>query len=266
VTVAAGPRPAAGAGVAGGGSSGPPAAPGGSRAPGRGRRGQGRGRGRRRVRAVAVTAAVVMAGAGAAVASQALRGGGPPPAWLTAFNGYGSTSVAGAGAAVAVSVAPERAATASTSHAALVVTARTYGDIALTLRLRTEQQLRTGQAGHPKAWEVAWVLWHYTSDDRFYALTLEPTGWELSKQDPAYPGGERFLASGLVPRFPAGASYAVGVVQVGNQITVSADGRLLARYTDRSDPYLGGAVGLYAEDAQATFDHIAIASLSTGGK
>jgi len=213
-----------------------------------------------------VTAAVVMAGAGAAVASQALRGGGPPPAWLTAFNGYGSTSVTGSGAALAVSVAPERAATASTSHAALVFTARTYGDVALTLRLRTGQQLRTGPAGHPKPWEVAWVLWHYTSDDRFYALTLEPTGWELSKQDPSYPGGERFLASGLVPRFPAGSSYAVGVVQVGDQITVSADGRLLARYTDHSDPYLGGAVGLYAEDAQATFDHIAIASLATGGK
>jgi hypothetical protein len=185
---------------------------------------------------------------------------------MTAFNGYGSTTVAGTGAALAVSVAPERAASTSTSHAALVITARSYGDLALTLSLRTQQQLRTGKAGHPQPWEVGWVLWHYTSDDRFYALTLEPTGWELSKQDPAYPGGERFLTSGLAPRFPPGTTYTVGVVQVGNQITVSADGRLLARYTDRSDPYLGGAVGLYAEDAQATFDHIAIGQLATGGQ
>lgn len=213
-----------------------------------------------------MTAAVVVAGAAAAGVGEGLRGSALPSGWLTAFNGYGSTSVAGTGAALAVSVAPERAAAASTSHAALVVTARSYGDLALTLRLRTDQQLRTGPAGHPNPWEVAWVLWHYTSDDRFYALTLEPTGWELSKQDPSYPGGERFLASGLAPRFPPGTTYTVGVTQVGNQITVSADGRLLARYTDRSDPYTGGAVGLYTEDARATFDHIAIGQLTTGGK
>jgi hypothetical protein len=213
-----------------------------------------------------VTAAVVMAGTAAVVGAEGLHGEAHSSAWMTAFNGYGSTTVAGSGAALAVSVAPERAASASTSHAALVITARTYGDLALTLSMRTEQQLRTGPAGHPKPWEVGWVLWHYTSDDRFYALTLEPTGWELSKQDPAYPGGERFLTSGLTPRFPPGTAYTVGVVQVGNQITVSADGRLLARYTDRSDPYLGGAVGLYAEDAEATFDHIAIGQLATGGQ
>jgi 1,2-diacylglycerol 3-beta-glucosyltransferase len=257
--------PGPGRDAAGRGSSGPPAAPGGSRAPGRGRHGR-RPPGRRRVRALAVAAVVVVTGAAVAVGSEGLRGGAHPSAWLTAFNGYGSTTVAGSGAALAVSVAPERAASTSTSHAALVISARSYGDLALTLSMRTEQQLRTGQAGRPQPWEVGWVLWHYTADDRFYALTLEPTGWELSKQDPSYPGGERFLASGLAPRFPPGTAYTVGVVQVGNQITVSADGRVLARYTDRSDPYLGGAVGLYAEDAEATFDHITIGQLATGGK
>jgi 1,2-diacylglycerol 3-beta-glucosyltransferase len=256
---AAGERPEAGL-RAGGGPPRPPAGPGGSRAPGRGRRG------RRRVRALAVTAAVAVTAAAVTLTSEALRGSAQQPAWLTAFNGYGSTSVTGSGAGLAVSVAPERAAAASTSHAALVISAKTYGDLALTLRMRTDQQLRTGRSGHPEPWEVAWVLWHYTSNGRFYALTLEPTGWELSKQDPSYPGGERFLASGLTPRFPPGTAYTVGVVQVGDQITVSADGRFLARYTDRSDPYLGGAVGLYAEEARATFDRIAIGQLATGGQ
>jgi hypothetical protein len=126
-------------------------------------------------------------------------------------------------------------------------------------------QLRTGSAGKPNPWEVGWVIWHYTSDQHFYALTLEAGGWELSKQDPSYPGSERFLASGKDPRFPPGHAYAVGVVQVGDQITVSAGGRVLVRYTDSSHPYLSGSAGLYAEDASAVFDHIQISQLPAEG-
>lgn len=33
------------------------------------------------------------------------------------------------------------------------------------------------------------------SNFRFYALCLKPNGWEVSKQDPAYKGGQRFLKS-----------------------------------------------------------------------
>jgi hypothetical protein len=100
------------------------------------------------------------------------------------------------------------------------------------------------------------VVWHYTSNQRFYALTLEPTGWVLSKQDPAYPGQQRFLASGTTPRFRVGVPHSVGVVQAGNRITVSADGRLLTQFTDTQRPYLTGAFGMYCEDAHAQFDHI----------
>ena len=75
----------------------------------------------------------------------------------------------------------------------------------------------------------------------------------LSKQDPAYPGDERFLASGTTPLFRVGVPHTVGIVQVGNQITVSADGRLLTKFTDTQRPYLTGAFGIYCEDAQAQF-------------
>jgi hypothetical protein len=218
-----------------------------------------RSRGRVIALAAAVAAAVAAAGV---VTSSALLHGTPQTGWSTVFNGYGSTSITGSGPGLVVSVAPERATGPAQSHAALVVTDRFYGDLALTVRVRTTEQLRRGAAGHPAPWEVGWVVWHYTSNQRFYALTLERRGWLLSKQDPAYPGGERFLASGLAPVFPPGHDYTVGVVQEGDRITVSAGGRVLTGFTDHSNPYRSGAVGLYAEDARATFDHIKIGQLA----
>ena len=105
------------------------------------------------------------------------------------------------------------------------------------------------------------MVWHYTSNQRFYALTLEATGWVLSKQDPAYPGGERFLASGKTPVFRLGATHTVGIVQIGDQMTVSADGHLLTQFTDTQRPYLTGAFGFYSEDAQASFGQIRLLQL-----
>lgn len=61
----------------------------------------------------------------------------------------------------------------------------------------------------PNPWEVGWLLWCFSPDPthpydpsptsnsnfRFYALCLKPNGWEVSKQDPSYRGGQRFLKS-----------------------------------------------------------------------
>jgi len=61
----------------------------------------------------------------------------------------------------------------------------------------------------PNPWEVGWLLWCFSPDPthpydpsptsnsnfRFYALCLKPNGWEVSKQDPGYKGGQRFLKS-----------------------------------------------------------------------
>jgi hypothetical protein len=56
----------------------------------------------------------------------------------------------------------------------------------------------------------------------------------------------------------------VGIVQIGSQITVSADGQMLTRFTDTQRPYLSGAFGFYSEDADARFDSIRLHSLPTG--
>jgi hypothetical protein len=171
------------------------------------------------------------------------------------------TSVAGSGAHQVITLSPGRARTRSDTHAALVLSKAWNQDFVAITHVRTMSQLRLGAAGHPNPWEVGWVVWHYTSNQRFYALTLEPTGWVLSKQDPAYRGGERFLASAPYPRFPVGVTHTVGIVQSGNQITVSADGRLLTQFTDTQRPYLSGAFGVYSEDSVARFSHIQLTPL-----
>ncbi|HMD94766.1 MAG TPA: glycosyltransferase [Trebonia sp.] len=216
---------------------------------------------RRKRRRVAITASVASVAAVTLAAVYIGHHRGSPGGWTPVFSGYGTTSIAGSGASPVITLDPARATTPNVSHAGLIVSARFYGNFAATTRVRTVEQLRHGSAGAPHPWEVGWVIWHYTSDHRFYALTLEPTGWELSKQDPTYRGGERFLASGLMPKFPPGAAYTVGIVQVGGQITVSADGQVLTRFTDTQDPYLSGAFGFYTEDAQAVFDHVRIDQL-----
>ena len=82
----------------------------------------------------------------------------------------------------------------------------------------TLKQLRNGDntpptpqnpTSKPNPWEVGWLLWCFSPDPthpydpsptsnsnfRFYALCLKPNGWEVSKQDPSYKGGQRFLKS-----------------------------------------------------------------------
>ena len=188
-------------------------------------------------------------------------GRGDHSQWYSVFNGYGMTSVAGSGAQEVITLSPGRARTQRDTHAALVLSKAWDQDFVAITHVRTLSQLRKGAAGHPNPWEVGWVVWHYTSNQRFYALTLEPTGWVLSKQDPAYRGGERFLASAPYPRFAVGVTHSVGIVQSGNQITVSADGHLLTQFTDTQRPYLSGAFGVYSEDSVARFSHIQLTPL-----
>jgi hypothetical protein len=91
----------------------------------------------------------------------------------------------------------------------------------------------------------------------FYYLALKPNGWELGKRDPSYPGGQRFLATGE-NAYPIGFWYSVEIEQRGATQTARVDGRRLTTFTDRERPYLGGSVGLYAEDAEAEFTDVTI--------
>lgn len=167
--------------------------------------------------------------------------------WRLIYDGYGLVS----GNDQEVVMYPTSAASYDMTHACLVVTNDVFeGDIDFEVTTHTEEFVRLGEAN---PWEVGWILWNYQDDEHFYALALKPNGWELSKQDPAYPGNQRFLTSGHEPKFPINNDYRARIVQTDNTITVFADGEKLGEFTDTETPYSHGAIGLYTEDAKVRF-------------
>ena len=207
--------------------------------------------------AALVTGVLVVA---ALEAAQPWRQGTVRGQWRLVFSGYGQADHRGHGPVGTVTLAPAPPARAGETHASLAVTEQRYGDLVAAVRVRTDRQLR---AGRPNPWEVGWVLWHYRDPEHFYAVVLKPTGWELTKQHPSFPGNQQFLATGDQPRFPVGRWHTVRISQIGQEITVSADGAVLTRLTDR-DPgaYRDGALGLYCEDAEVSFTGFQISELS----
>lgn len=176
--------------------------------------------------------------------------------WTALFNGYGCTAVRTDGAAFWLEESPFPSASPSETHASMVLGPSFASPMALTADMRTDAQLRTGSA--PNAWEVAWIAWNYADNVHFYYLALKPNGWELGKADPAYPGAQRFLATGSAPVFPVGTGHAVKIVQVDNVIEAYADGALLTRFADTERPYLSGRIGLYNEDARVRFANVSV--------
>lgn len=167
-------------------------------------------------------------------------------AWTVRFDGYGCVTVTGRGDRGALSMGPKAAAKDWHTHAPLVL-GPAYGDhLLFHARVETTAQLRDGA---PNPWEVAWVIWHYEDDTRFYYFIPKPNGWELGKRDPSYPGGQRFLASGTRETFPIGKVYDVTIVQDNDRFAVFVDGRELVRTRDAEQPYRRGRIGIYAEDA-----------------
>lgn len=165
------------------------------------------------------------------------------------FDGYGSIT----GDDEQIVLEPQAATEPDVTHGGLVVTNDTYENVELEVEVQTQRQLREGE---PNPWEAGWVLWNYTDNDHFYAVALKPNGWEISKQDPAYPGKQRFLASGSDPTFPVGTKHTVKVEHRGATMTVSIDGRVLDTVVDDEKPYRRGAVGFYTEDALVRFSNL----------
>jgi hypothetical protein len=180
----------------------------------------------------------------------------PANPWSTVFDGYGWVRIDALTGTV--DMAPQASTRPDETHSSLVRSVATYGDVDLQLQMRTVRQLRTGSAPNP--WETAWALWNYTGNESFYYLILKPNGWELGKADHAYPGAQRFLATGS-KAFPVGPLYDVHVRQVGNVLTAWADGQLLTTFTDNERPYRSGAVALYNEDAEVHFENVRITAL-----
>ncbi len=199
-------------------------------------------------------AAVTIALAGCGAAQTPGLGVGQP--WHIAYNGYGHISARAQGDAVRLTLEPARTKSPTSTHAALVLSASRWRNFTAEIRLRTNRQLRRP---HPNPWEVGWVLWHYVNDQRFYYVILKPNGWELGKEDPSYPGDQRFLATDTSPVFPPGRWYTVRIQQHGDVIQVNVGGRRLVRFADTRHPYLAGPIGLYVEDASATFQPGAVA-------
>ena len=177
--------------------------------------------------------------------------------WKSRFDGYGRVGVEHAGSKVLL-LKPKASDSPNETHAALVTSRKTFSSMELSVRAKTVRQLRSPSAN---AWEAAWVLWSFKDNTHFYYVALKPNGWELGKADPAYPGAQRFLATGSSVKFPVGTWNSVKVRQVGNRMSVWANGQLLTTFTDTERPYTSGAIGLYNEDAKTFFDNVRVAGL-----
>jgi hypothetical protein len=184
--------------------------------------------------------------------------------WQFVYNGYGCNAFVAPGSNTMLFQQPQASVTPDETHAALVLGRPISGDFTLQVSTATTRQLRLNSAPNP--WEVAWVLWHYSDGQHFYYFVAKPNGWELGKEDPGYPGAQRFLATGSTPSFPVGPWYRITVAQAGNTIQVFSNGAPVVTVTDRERPYSSGRVGLYSEDAEAYFDDVAISTPPPRGK
>ncbi len=171
--------------------------------------------------------------------------------WTDQWNGYGAIDVAGTGTqGSGLSLAPQAA--APWYHSALVTTTAPLSNFSASVTLTTIKQLNTA----PNPWEVGWVLWGFSDNTHFYAFTPQPNGWELSKEDPAYPGDQRFLATGSTPKFPVGTTYTVAVAQQGALMSVWVNGQFIVSFTDHERPYVSGSLGLYTEEATVNYGQV----------
>ncbi|CCJ06994.1 putative lipoprotein [Methylocystis sp. SC2] len=186
--------------------------------------------------------------------------------WKSVYHGYGSNSVARLFDGQALAIRPKESNSGNETHAGLISGPHpswpvdVKGDLTIEASLHTEEQLRRQNAPNP--WEVGWLLWDYVDKTHFYYFIPKPNGWELGKADPAYPGDQRFLASGNRPIYPIRNRYVVKIVQAvtPTSTTISAfvDGVLLTTFTDRERPYSNGLVGFYSEDAAAYFHSVVV--------
>lgn len=175
------------------------------------------------------------------------------------FDGHGTIT----GDDETIVLEPNVAADRDITHGALVVTTQRYEGLKAQVDVETQEQIRDGE---PNPWEAGWVLWNYTDNDHFYAVALKPNGWEISKQDPAYPGKQRFLASGSNPSFAVGTKHTVNVTHRGTEMTVSVDGEILDTVVDDERPYRQGAVGFYTEDARVRFSDLSVTNTDEGAQ
>ena len=191
----------------------------------------------------------------AGAALQCLDEGTPFGDWQVRYHGYGCVGVEPLEGVAVLFMTPTEAVAGSDTHAPLTLGPAQASFFTATARFETLWQTRLD--GAPNPWEVAWMVWHYQDDEHFYYFIPKPNGWELGKRDPAYPGGQRFLATGTDRVYPIGRRYAVTVQQRGTLMTVHVDGEQVVQFRDRERPYTAGRLALYSEDAAIRVHEVA---------
>ena len=175
--------------------------------------------------------------------------------WQVVWAGYGAVTVTNG--PKTFELAPQAVTDPAATSSALVVS---NGDAPATATVQasiaTTEQLRQNTA--PNAWETAWLVFNYTDPEHFYYVALKTNGWELGKRDPAYPGGQRFLATGETHAAQIGTAQDLVVKTNGSTMTVTIDGDQVTSFTDRELPYEGGKVGMYTEDAVVEFSKVTV--------
>jgi hypothetical protein len=188
--------------------------------------------------------------------------GGSIGPWRVVFGGGGCTKIVSTTNGNWLQESPAAATGPAETHSALTTGPTFTAPYTYAVRMKTTRQLRTGSTPNP--WEVGWTIWNYTDNAHFYYLALKPNGWELGKRDPAYPGGQRFLATGGTPTFAIGSANNVSVDQrTDGTMVITVNGTRLTSFTDTERPYLAGSIGLYDEDATVRFTNVTVAVPTT---
>lgn len=186
--------------------------------------------------------------------------GGRLGPWTVESTGYGCVKAAGDGGQRWLEAGTRRTSEPAKTHAFLLTGPSAAAPFALSARVLTVERTRDGSP--PNSWEAAWLAWSFTDRMHFYYFATKSDGWELGKRDPAYPGGQRFLATGSSPSFPTGMWAALRVVQTADhRLRVYVDGALVADFVDAERPYGSGKVALYGEDCVARFADVALEPL-----
>jgi hypothetical protein len=182
-------------------------------------------------------------------------GGSTIGPWSIVYTGYGCVKIEGNATNKWLHENPQTSTSSGETHSSMVVGPSFTAPYTYELDINTEQQLRTNSPPNP--WETAWVVWDYTDDSHFYYFALKTNGWELGKEDPAYPGAQRFLTTGSSPVTIKGQWSHVKITQdTTNTLKVYVNGQLITTFTDTERPYTSGKIGLYNEDAHVGFDNV----------
>ena len=187
----------------------------------------------------------------------------PDGKWQSVYNGGGSS-----GAKKDLNdnnmffMYPNASISKNETHASLVKTTQQFSNFEMSVKVKTDKQLREGTL--PMPWEAAWIFFRYTDEFHYYWFLVKPTGIELGKKDCdtcANPYlGQIFLYSDDRSILKVGDWSDWEIDAIGNRIIISVNGTRLIDFLDRSmsQQLARGAIGLYTEDAAVSFDDIFI--------